>query len=153
MDVATKLVELERRAAALRLPVTVQRRAALKALVGRSDHPTADTIYQDVVRELPGVSKATVYRALDNFVQLGLARRVHHGATAARFDGNVERHHHLLCVRCESITDIDWNALDVPPFPEMSGDGFEVHDVAVSVQGLCRACVVKQKTASSPHEV
>ena len=76
MDAESKLRELERRSAAAGQPVTVQKRAALKALVERRDHPTAETVYGDVARELPHVSKATVYRALDNFVQLGLARRV-----------------------------------------------------------------------------
>ena len=151
MDVAGKLSELERRASASGVPVTVQRRATLKALVGRCDHPTADAIYRDVVRELPGVSKATVYRALDNLVQLGLAQRAHHDATASRFDGNVERHHHLLCLRCDSISDIHWDVLEVSSLTETSPDGFEVHDVSVSLRGLCRACVTKSKLEELAH--
>ena len=145
MDLDGKLKELERRSADLGQPVTVQRRAALKALIGRTDHPTADAIYADVVHELPGVSKATVYRALDNLVQLGLARRVHHVGSVARFDGNVARHHHLVCNRCGSITDVGFEPEAEIPLPPISNESFEVYDVTVSYQGICRGCATQFK--------
>jgi Fur family transcriptional regulator, peroxide stress response regulator len=143
-----RLRELERRSSAAGQPVTVQRRAALKALIRREDHPTADTIYADVVAELPGVSKATVYRALDNLVQIGLARRVHHEGSVARYDGNVERHHHLVCDGCGSISDIGWEVLDAIPVPRISQETFEVHDFFVSFQGLCRECATRSQSQS-----
>jgi Fur family transcriptional regulator, peroxide stress response regulator len=136
-----RLKELERRSSALGQPVTVQRRAALKALIRREDHPTAEAICADVVSELPGVSKATVYRALDNLVELGLARRVHHEGSVARYDGNSERHHHLVCDRCGSIADIGWEVLDAVPIPRIPRETFEIHDFFVSFQGLCRDCL------------
>jgi Fe2+ or Zn2+ uptake regulation protein len=127
----------------------VQRRAALKALIGRHDHPTADAIYADVASELPGVSKATVYRALDNLVQLGLARRVQHDGSVARYDGNVERHHHLVCERCGSISDIGWEALDAISIPQIPEGEFEVRDFLVSFRGTCRDCVSLQSQSPS----
>jgi Fe2+ or Zn2+ uptake regulation protein len=141
-----RLKELERRAAAAGLPVTVQRRAALPAPRTRRDHPTADAIYGDVVTELPGVSKATVYRALDNLVELGLARRVHHEGSIARYDGNEERHHHLVCESCGSITDVEWEALDAIPIPKFSNRAFEVRDFFVNFQGLCRDCAATESS-------
>jgi Fe2+ or Zn2+ uptake regulation protein len=132
--------ELERRSAEEGQPVTVQRRAALKALVLRSDHPTAEAVYADVVAELPGISKATVYRALDNLVQLGLARRVHHEGSVARYDGNGERHHHLVCRSCGKIEDVSLDLLDSIPVPKLAKNDFEVHDVLVSFEGVCRDC-------------
>jgi Fur family transcriptional regulator, stress-responsive regulator len=146
--VEEKLGELERRSSAARQPVTVQRRAALKALIRRDDHPTADALYADVVAELPGVSKATVYRALDNLVELGLARRVHHEGSVARYDGNAERHHHLICARCGSISDVAWEVLDAIPIPRIPRDAFEVHDFFVNFQGLCRDCAEKSEPRS-----
>lgn len=144
-----RLRELERRSAAAGQSVTVQRRAALKALIHREDHPTADAVYADVVSELPGVSKATVYRALDKLVQLGLARRVHHEGSVARYDGNSERHHHLVCDLCGSISDIGWEVVDAIPIPRIPRDGFEVHDFFVSFQGLCRDCATRSRRSPS----
>jgi Fe2+ or Zn2+ uptake regulation protein len=134
------LEELERRSVVAGQPVTVQRRAALRALVRRSDHPTAEAVYTDVLTEVPGVSKATVYRALDNLVQLGLARRVHHDGSSARYDGNAERHHHLICDGCGSIRDLDWEVLDAIPAPKLRASAFEIRDFFVSFRGLCREC-------------
>ena len=144
-SVEKSLQELERRLAEAGQPVTVQRRAALRALVRRFDHPTAEAIYADVVAELPGVSKATVYRALDNLVQLGLARKVHHQDSVTRYDGNSERHHHLVCRGCGRIEDIASDALDGLPVPELGRNRFEVHDVFITFQGICRDC---RRTAS-----
>jgi Fe2+ or Zn2+ uptake regulation protein len=138
--------ELERRSAEARQPVTIQRRAALKALVRRSDHPTAEAVYADVIAELPGISKATVYRALDNLVQLGLARRVHHEGSVARYDGNGERHHHLVCRSCGKIEDVSSDLLDAIPVPKVAKDDFEVHDFLVSFQGVCRDCKSPQSS-------
>jgi Fur family peroxide stress response transcriptional regulator len=147
------LRELERRSAEVGQPVTVQRRAALRALVGRTDHPTAEAIHADVSAELPGVSKATVYRALDNLVRLGLARRVHHPGSVARYDGNTERHHHLVCRACSGIEDFASSsisrefdpALDSVSIPELASERFEVHDVFISFQGICRACRARSR--------
>ena len=138
------LKDLERLSAEAGQPVTIQRRAALKALVRRSDHPTAEAIYADVIAELPGVSKATVYRALDNLVQLGLARKVHHQGSVARYDGNGERHHHLVCRGCGKIEDIASELLDAMPVPKLAREKFEVHDFFVSFQGICRDCKSSQ---------
>ena len=138
------LKDLERLSAEAGQPVTIQRRAALKALVRRSDHPTAEAIYADVIAELPGVSKATVYRALDNLVQLGLARKVHHQGSVARYDGNGERHHHLVCRGCGKIEDIASELLNAIPVPKVPREKFEVHDFFVSFQGICRDCKSSQ---------
>src|SRR5689334_23565694 len=46
---------------------------------------------------MPGVSRTTIYRALETLVELGLARRTNHFEASARFDGNTDHHHHLVC--------------------------------------------------------
>jgi Fe2+ or Zn2+ uptake regulation protein len=39
------------------LPVTVQRRAIFELLAGRTDHPTADQVWEAARQRLPGVSR------------------------------------------------------------------------------------------------
>lgn len=140
--VEERLRELERRSDSLGQPLTVQRRAVLRVLVGRADHPTAEDVYEAVASELPGVSKATVYRALDHIVRLGLARKVAHPGSVARYDGNVDRHHHLLCTDCGSIADLSWDALDAIPVPDVPR-GFRVRDFSVNFLGTCRRCATR----------
>ena len=60
------------------LAMTVQRRAILKELVSRRDHPSADQIFETVGERIPGLSRTTVYRVLEAFVRAGAARKVSH---------------------------------------------------------------------------
>ena len=93
------------------LPVTIQRRVVLNALLDRDDHPTVDQLFEDVKVRMPGVSRTTIYRALETLVDLGLARRTNHFEASARFDGNTDHHHHLVCRRCNHVEDIDHPSL------------------------------------------
>ena len=43
---------------------TLQRTAVLNDLKNRSDHPTAEMVYNNVKNEIPNISLATVYRNL-----------------------------------------------------------------------------------------
>lgn len=140
---------LERACTALReqaLPVTVQRRALLEAFLGRTDHPTVDTLHEDVGRALAGINRATVYRTLETLVELGLASRVAQSGAACRYDPCVERHHHLVCERCGTIEDLFDAELDALR-PPRSASGFAVRDFSVLFRGLCATCVRRRSKA------
>jgi Fur family peroxide stress response transcriptional regulator len=139
--------EFERRCREGGMPLTVQRRAILDAVLSRDDHPTADQVFDSVRRRLPGVSRATVYRTLDTFVGLGVVALSVLPGPAARFDRRVERHHHLLCVACERAIDVVDARLDALPVRDTFPLGFEIVDVAVLVRGLCRSCRESRKGA------
>ena len=42
------------------LPLTVQRRLVLETLSIRTDHPTADQVFDDVRKRMPEISRTTV---------------------------------------------------------------------------------------------
>lgn len=136
------LPQFEQRCRELGIPLTVQRRAVLSALLGRTDHPTADDVYGVVLRTIPGVSRGTVYRTLDKLVELGLIVRVSHPGSAARYDAKLHRHHHLICERCGSMADLEASALDELALPDL-GSAFRVVDYSVHLRGICRACARK----------
>ncbi len=122
------------------VPLTVQRRVVMEALLGHTDHPTVDQIFDEVKNRVPGISRTTVYRVLETLVQLGIARRTHHFDAAARFDGNIQHHHHLICLGCRKIADfVDAGSY---PFqlPETRQTGFEITDYSVYFEGLCAEC-------------
>ena len=122
------------------LPVTIQRREVFSALVPRSDHPTADDIYEAVRARLDGISRATVYRVLETLVRVGVARKVSHPGAAARFDPIVDRHHHFTCVSCGRLMDMDIPELDNLPIPD-SKAGVRITDYSVIFTGTCDQCV------------
>jgi len=103
MRTIPKNSEAALRARGLRL--TGPRRAILDVLRGTDSHPTAEWVHRVVRRRRPGVSLGTVYRNLRLLVAEGLAAEI--PGPHARFDANLEAHHHFTCVRCGRILDVD----------------------------------------------
>jgi len=80
------------------------RRALLELLAGQECALTAVEI-EDALRERSprAVSRASVYRILDELEALGLAQRVETGQAMVRYERvceQEEHHHHLVCDEC-----------------------------------------------------
>ncbi len=143
-EISGRLHEFEALCRAQGLPVTVQRRAILVAVLGRNDHPTADQVHALVKLQLPGLSRTTVYRVLETLVDMGLIRQLHHPGASARYDGKIQRHHHLVCTHCHAVIDVESAALNALN-PEVTGKhGFEIQDYSVHFIGLCAKCRAKR---------
>lgn len=142
-ELSPELVErvraFEKRCRAAGFPLTVQRRAILETMLLRGDHPTAEQIFEALPERVAGISRATVYRALEALVQLGAIRRAHHLGASSRFDANASHHHHLICVRCSRVSDYSDARLDDLPLPE-PGNGFRTIDFSIHFTGLCPEC-------------
>jgi Fur family transcriptional regulator, peroxide stress response regulator len=127
------------------LPVTIQRRAVFEAILDRADHPTADQVYRAVRQDLPQISRMTVHRILGNFVSLGLVTKTCHPGSAARFDPNSTRHHHLVCLDCGEIIDVEDPRLDSIPWPQVKPGAFAIEDCQVHFRGRCARCLQKAR--------
>lgn len=127
--------------------MTVQRRVILQAVLARSDHPTADQILDDVQDRLTGVSRTTVYRVLDTLVSLGVIDRPSHTGAVMRYDPNTHRHHHLACIHCDRVVDVDdaGTALDTISLPGRASAGFEITDYSINYRGICPTCRKKRR--------
>jgi Fur family peroxide stress response transcriptional regulator len=139
-ELAERLRAFEDRCREAGFPLTVQRRVILETMLRRDDHPTAEQIHEAVQARVPEISRATVYRALESLVRLGVIRRAHHLGPATRFDSNTGHHHHLVCVRCNCVTDFEDARLDSLPLPDRSRTGFQTVDYSVHFTGLCAEC-------------
>ena len=122
------------------LPLTVQRRAIFECLDGRTDHPTADMVFESVQQAVAGVSRPTVYRVLDTFVQLGLVRKVEHPGSAVRYDPRTDRHHHLVCAVCGRVDDYELPRKSRVSIPSSEESGFEIFDYSIHFTGRCSDC-------------
>ncbi len=135
------------------LPVTVQRQAVFEVIIERTDHPTAEQVYGAVRDQLPQISRMTVHRILGTFVSLGLVAKTCHPGSAARFDPRVCQHHHLVCLGCGRIIDVEDPRLNELPWPEVSPNEFQIEDYHVHFRGLCARCLRKPRlirTGRSP---
>lgn len=135
-----KLIGLESLSRSRALPLTIQRRAIMAELAARSDHPTADQVYDALRDRLPGISRTTVYRVLETFSRLNVVRKISNLEAKARFDARTARHHHLQCVVCGRVDDVHEEGLDRLPLPDCSRTGFVIHDYSVSFTGICAEC-------------
>ncbi len=132
------------------IALTVQRRTILEALAARDDHPTADDIFEAVRSRIPGISRTTVYRVLETLVRLGVARKASHAGAQVRFDPNTDRHHHLVCVHCGKVADLDDRALGGVRIPHVKRAGFMVDDYSIQFTGSCAEC--KGGVRSAPRK-
>ncbi|HYB13158.1 MAG TPA: Fur family transcriptional regulator [Myxococcota bacterium] len=145
------LARLERACRERGLPVTVQRRAVLRALAPRGDHPSADDLFELVSRSMPGISRTTVYRVLETLVELGLASRISHPGGGARFELRRGRHHHLYCTGCGGLKDFTSHELDTMGLPSLSAHRFKVEDWSLHVTGLCADCSAHSQRKRKPR--
>ncbi|HXK08127.1 MAG TPA: Fur family transcriptional regulator [Vicinamibacteria bacterium] len=143
MDDRTKAERLEllRRLCRERgLVLTPQRRAILRAVLDADDHPTADRVHAALARRRVRVSRATVYRTLESLARVGLVSKACHPGSAVRYDRRIDRHHHLVCLRCDRVMDFSDERFDAVPVPNTRRLGFVVSDLRVQVRGICREC-------------
>src|SRR3954462_337463 len=86
--------------------VTPQRVMLHRALRELDRHVTADELLEAAGERLPNVSLPTIYATLELLEELGMVRRVQRAGTTL-YDPRIDEHHHLVCVSCGSVQDIE----------------------------------------------
>lgn len=135
-----RLGEFVRRARQRGLALTPQRLAIVEALISREDHPRADQICAMVRKRHPYVSLATVHRTLETLCESGEARKVTPLYDSARYDANLKPHHHVVCVRCRKVRDVEIPALSSALIEQGSLGDFKVLGLNLEIRALCARC-------------
>ena len=130
------------------LAVTPQRLAIIKALLSSVEHPRADSVCEMVRRAHPHISLATVHRTLETLCEIGEARKVTTLHDSARYDGNVAPHHHVVCVRCRRVRDIEIPGLERAMKGRAGLGDFQVLGTSLEVQALCSSCAQARRPKS-----
>ncbi len=119
---------------------TVQRQIVLQTVLRMHDHPTADNVYEAVAAEHPSISKATVYRNLNQLAHQGEIRRVPVPNGADRFDFNTEEHFHVRCTGCGDVYDVKLPHMKDLISQVEDSCGVEVQRYDILFEGVCPAC-------------
>jgi len=121
---------------------TLQRQLILNAVAALNIHATAEQVYDYINRTHPAISKATVYRNLNQMAQAGELLNIGSLSGSAHYDHNCHEHYHFICKECERVFDIDSDFSDIIERAERntSKGEFEIMDCHISFSGLCRAC-------------
>lgn len=123
------------------LGLTKQRRAVLQVILDSDQHLTANEVFENARRILPGISFATVYNSLRYLRTEGMIGEVSFGPDATRYDRNLTRHDHAICDKCGKLVDLDLSIpkLLVRQAAEMSK--FAAGTIELTLHGLCPQCV------------
>jgi Fur family transcriptional regulator, peroxide stress response regulator len=125
------------------LRITPQRRVILELLVDDDSHPTAEEVYERVRAIMPDVSRTTVYSTLHELSDLGELTPVRDFNTSGqRYDTNSATHHHLYCVTCHSLIDIERDFEGMALSPE-EAPGYQILSRQVTFYGICPDCQAK----------
>jgi Fe2+ or Zn2+ uptake regulation protein len=102
---------------------------------------TVEELWRDLKQLDPHLGRSTVFRAVEMLVHQGLLNRVEFsdGRHTYRACGN-EHHHHLTCVRCHRVVDVDI-CLPTELLAEVGEQtGFTVEGHSLFLFGQCGEC-------------
>lgn len=122
---------------------TKQRDAILKLLRGTYSHPTADQIYDEVRKEIPSISKGTVYRNLKVLREMDLISELNLNGTVSRFEAKRKSHYHFRCERCGQVFDVDEPINKELDTRIAERTGFKILYHQLEFRGLCHDCQQK----------
>lgn len=129
--------------------VTPQRERIFWVLFDNPTHPTAEAVHAEVVADMPSVSLRTVYATLNELADMGELRHLQLGTGSGRFDPNTTPHHHMVCVRCGAVADVDATYPDVA-LPDGADHGFVVDTTQIVFRGRCAPCAAVETPDPTP---
>ena len=120
--------------------------AVYAALAATKLHPSADTLYRDLQKVYPSISRTTVYANLTKLREEGSVICVGVVDGRERFDANTSPHPHFICDQCGTVLDVE----GLPKPPSLDRQAEEHNPIHVSYhelvfRGLCDACAACEK--------
>lgn len=140
MDKEHKLELFKKQCQEKGLKLTLQRLIIYEELINTDEHPSVEMIYNSIKGKFPMISLDTIHRTLDTFCEIGVATMVEGTGIPKRFEGKLDGHHHVRCVKCGKIKDFYNEEYDKMPVPSDIQQDFQVLRKTVHVEGICRTC-------------
>lgn len=125
--------------------LTPQREATVRVLLeNEEDHLSAEDVYLLVKEKSPEIGLATVYRTLELLTELKVVDKINFGDGVSRYDlrkeGAAHFHHHLVCMECGTVDEIEEDLLeDVEEIIERDWK-FKIKDHRLTFHGICHLC-------------
>jgi len=119
---------------------TKQKSVILDALCRLNCHASASMVYEEVRKENPTISRATVFRVLSESAKDGNLLRIHFTGEDDRFDITLKPHYHIFCVKCGYVADVELDGLNDPQKCLSDSAGFSVMSHNLEFIGVCPKC-------------
>ena len=114
-----------------------QRIKIYEYLMGTKSHPTVDVIYKALVRDIPTLSKTTVYNTLNLFIENGITQLLTIEENETRYDADISLHGHFKCTACGKVYDF---SVDQEFLKPAELEGFKVEEQHLYFKGFCSVC-------------
>ena len=109
----------------------------LQFLMENKNHPTVEQIYRHLVKDIPTLSKTTVYNTLRYFVSKGIVAEIMIEENEVRYDFETTPHIHFKCKKCKNVYDI---FMDCDILKKQQIDGHKIEEHHIYLLGICKNC-------------
>ena len=125
--------------------ITPQRIAIVKILSKSDGHPSVEDIYDQIKKDFPTMSLATVYRNIILIKSFGEVLELGFPDGSNRYDGNKPYPHpHVICIKCKKIADPNLDSLDDMKKEVANETQFKILSHRLDFFGICSHCIKKK---------
>ena len=116
-------------------------RVALLETLETMPHSDAETLLAAMRTEQPALSVQSVHNMLRSLSDAGLLRRIEPAGSPSRYERRTgDNHHHVVCMQCGAIEDVDCVVGHAPCLTPSDTVGYHVTVAEVTFWGLCAHC-------------
>ena len=114
-------------------------------------HSDAEAIFQGLRPELPTLSPQAIHLIVQDLSSKGLIRRISlPDSASARYETRIEdNHHHVQCICCGRIEDVNCVVGEAPCLEPSETFGMQIIEVTVVFRGICQECQAQQQAQPS----
>lgn len=115
--------------------------AVYAALAATKSHPSADSLYQELRKTYPNISRTTVYANLSRLREEGSVICVGVVNGRERYDAVTDPHPHFICTVCGAVLDVE----GLPDTRQLDREA-EAHNPVhvdfheLTFRGVCQSC-------------
>lgn len=121
--------------------ITQQRAAILRVLCELESHASAEKVHDRLVQDQPDIDLSTVYRTLEMLRDLRILSQTDLGRGCVEFEIVADQpHHHLICLSCGHVIDLDHSYLVAMAEAIRRDLGFEPVFDHMAIFGTCERC-------------
>lgn len=124
----------------IRLKITPARVEVMKFLENTNEPVDVNSIIQYLIRENVNADPATIFRIVNLFVEKGIVQRIELGEGKYRYEKSKIHHHHLICINCKKVEDVEGEYISNLEKEIKSKKGFIVKSHSLEFFGICSKC-------------
>lgn len=129
------------------LKLTEGRRIIFEEVMRAHGHFAAEELLKQCRRNRRKVSRATLYRALQELLASGVIRKTAFGEKHQHYEHIYDEkpHHHAQCLRCHAFIEFPDQQEDEIYKPFLEKEGFKVLGHEMHFYGICRRCQAAER--------